>query len=85
MSNVIYENCSDWTTRKAYAPYVDVRQDDSITDICSPGSYGLNIVYHSSSLRGFIPENGKGNIFEKLINFYLVSSKNKRINSPFFC
>ena len=32
----MYENFSDWTTTKAYAPYVDVRRD-----ICSPGSYGL--------------------------------------------
>ena len=37
----INENCSDWTTTKAYASYVDVRRDDSIKDICSPGSYGL--------------------------------------------
>ena len=40
LSIVIYENRSDWTTTKAYAPYVDVRRDDSIKDICSPGSYG---------------------------------------------
>ena len=26
---------------KAYAPYVDVRQNDYIKDIYSPGSYGL--------------------------------------------
>ena len=38
---MINENCSDWTTAKAYAPYVDVRQDEYIKDICSPGSYGL--------------------------------------------
>ena len=41
LSIVIYENCPDWTTTKAYAPYVDVRRDDSIKDVYSPGSYGL--------------------------------------------
>ena len=29
------------TSTKAYAPYVDVRQDKSNKDICSHGSYGL--------------------------------------------
>ena len=41
LSILIYENCSDWITTKAHAPYVDVRQDDYIKD--TP----LNIVYYS--------------------------------------
>ena len=30
-----------WTTTRAYAHYVDVRQDDYNKDICSHGSYGI--------------------------------------------
>ena len=41
LSIVIYNICSAWRTKKAYAPYVNVRRDDSNKDICSPGSYGL--------------------------------------------
>ena len=41
LSIVIDEKCSDWTTTKANALYVDVRRDDYIKDTCSPGSYGL--------------------------------------------
>ena len=46
LSIVIYENCSDWATTKANAPYVDVRRDDSNKDIYAPlGAMALNIVY----------------------------------------
>ena len=41
LSIVLEAICSARTITKAYAPYVDVRQDDYIRDICSPGSYSL--------------------------------------------
>ena len=52
----IYENCSAWTTTKAYAPYVDERQDKYTKDICSPWSYGLEycILYLDRALLGVL-------------------------------
>ena len=45
---VIYNICSAWTTEKAYAPYADVKQNNSIKDIYAPlGATALNIVYYS--------------------------------------
>ena len=47
LSIVIYKNCSDWTTTKAYAPYVDVRRVNSIKKKYAPlGAMALNIVYY---------------------------------------
>ena len=65
--NVINENCSDWTTTQAYAPYVDVRRDDSIKDICSPESYALNIVYYSQieQPQGLHFQKWKGQCFQE--------------------
>ena len=37
---ILYDHCLDCKITKAYAPYVDLRHDFSIKDICSPGSYG---------------------------------------------
>ena len=41
LSIVLYVICSAWTTTKAYAHHVDVRRDDYIKDISSPGRYGI--------------------------------------------
>ena len=51
--------------------YVDVKQDDSIEDICSPGSYGLKhctLQLDRAALVASLSKMKKSNGFGNLIN-----------------
>ena len=61
-----------------YAPYIDVTRDDYITDICSPGSYGLKysiLQLDKAALGASFPKKEMGYVFGNLINIFPVCSK----------
>ena len=84
LSIILDAICSARPTTKAYAPYVNVRQDDYIRDICSHGSHSLKYCIFQSgraALGASVPKIKWVMFFRNMINIFLVCSKNKLIGT----